>query len=316
MRKNIARLILLLIIILIGSGTALAFFGKEPASINFLEKEKTITVDDDGMKVQLVSRSNSVGELLEETGTVLGKNDSVSPNQDSPLLPGMNIFLKRAKNIEITADNKEIETWTYRKDIPEALRENGIVLGRLDKTDPEKGTIIKDGLQIEVVRINEEERTVIEDIDFDTVVKKDSELGWREKKVKQKGEKGKKEVRYKITYKNGEEISRQILGKEIVQEPTDEIVIQGTYVKIGKSHKGQGTWYAFKGGLYAASPWLPIGSYAKVTNRANGKSVIVEINDRGPFGDGRIIDLDKPAFQKIASLGTGVIDVKVEEILN
>ena len=59
-----------------------------------------------------------------------------------------------------------------------------------------------------------------------------------------------------------------------------------------------------------------MGSYAKVTNTANGKSVIVQINDRGPFGPGRIIDLDKVAFAKIASIGAGVIGVKVEEVLN
>ena len=59
-----------------------------------------------------------------------------------------------------------------------------------------------------------------------------------------------------------------------------------------------------------------MGSYVKVTNTANGKSVIVKINDRGPFGAGRIIDLDKVAFQEIASLGQGVINVKMEEITN
>jgi rare lipoprotein A len=59
-----------------------------------------------------------------------------------------------------------------------------------------------------------------------------------------------------------------------------------------------------------------MGSYVKVTNTANGKSVIVKINDRGPFGGGRIIDLDKVAFQEIASLGQGVAQVKMEEITN
>jgi rare lipoprotein A len=68
--------------------------------------------------------------------------------------------------------------------------------------------------------------------------------------------------------------------------------------------------------MSAANPWLPIGSYVKVTNEANGKSVIVRINDRGPFVPGRIVDLDKVAFQKIASLGAGVISVKMEEVAN
>jgi rare lipoprotein A (peptidoglycan hydrolase) len=42
----------------------------------------------------------------------------------------------------------------------------------------------------------------------------------------------------------------------------------------------------------------------------------VQVNDSGPYGKGRIIDLNKKAFQKIADIGTGVINVKVEEILN
>jgi rare lipoprotein A len=77
-----------------------------------------------------------------------------------------------------------------------------------------------------------------------------------------------------------------------------------------------GTWYSYTGKRAAASLSLPLGSYARVTNPANGKSVIVVINDRGPYGKGRIIDLDKVAFEEIASLGAGVIDVKVEPVLN
>ena len=67
---------------------------------------------------------------------------------------------------------------------------------------------------------------------------------------------------------------------------------------------------------FAASTTLAKGSYAKVINVANQKSVIVQINDYGPQGKGRIIDLDKKAFAQIASLGAGVIKVKVAPILN
>jgi len=186
----------------------------------------------------------------------------------------------------------------------------------LDKTTPEVNSIIQNNANITVTRINIEEITQKEDIDFKIITKTDNKMGWRDKEVETPGEKGTKEVRYRVTYKNNKEISREIISKTITQEPQPQTEIHGTFVKIGKKHTGQGTWYAFKGGLYAASPWLPMGSFAKVTNNANGKSVIVEINDRGPFGDGRIIDLDKVAFGKIASLGAGVIDVKVEEILN
>ena len=112
------------------------------------------------------------------------------------------------------------------------------------------------------------------------------------------------------------EVSRVILEKSITKESIPQIETHGTYMKLGGAAKGQGTWYSYMGGLFAASTTIPKGSYAKVTNTANGKSVVVQINDYGPQGKGRVIDLDKVAFTKIASLGAGVIGVKVEQILN
>lgn len=80
---------------------------------------------------------------------------------------------------------------------------------------------------------------------------------------------------------------------------------------------GKASWYAYKGGLYAASPDFKKGSVLKVINLDNGKSVNVTINDFGPERDkfpDRVIDLDKLAFQEIASLGAGVVRVKIEPL--
>jgi rare lipoprotein A len=64
--------------------------------------------------------------------------------------------------------------------------------------------------------------------------------------------------------------------------------------------------------LTAAHKTLAFNTRVRVTNPANGKSVVVRINDRGPYIDGRCIDLSRAAFQAIASLGLGAIDVKYE----
>jgi peptidoglycan lytic transglycosylase len=64
----------------------------------------------------------------------------------------------------------------------------------------------------------------------------------------------------------------------------------------------------------AAHKTLPLGSKVKVTNLKNGKSVIVKINDRGPYVKGRIIDLTWAAFHAIASTNSGVINVSIEVI--
>ncbi|OHC62946.1 MAG: hypothetical protein A2045_15665 [Rhodocyclales bacterium GWA2_65_20] len=68
-------------------------------------------------------------------------------------------------------------------------------------------------------------------------------------------------------------------------------------------------------GMTAAHPTLPIPSYVRVTNPANGKSVVVRINDRGPFHAGRLIDLSYTAAWKLGYVGNGSTLVEVASIL-
>lgn len=62
----------------------------------------------------------------------------------------------------------------------------------------------------------------------------------------------------------------------------------------------------------AAHMTLPFGSMVRVTNLANGRSVVVKVNDRGAFKNERIIDLSKSAFSSIGNIRDGIIKVKVE----
>ncbi len=62
----------------------------------------------------------------------------------------------------------------------------------------------------------------------------------------------------------------------------------------------------------AAHKRLPFGSKVKVTNLSNNKSIVVRINDRGPFVRGRIIDLSRSAFAKIGDTKLGVIEVEIK----
>ncbi|MEA5538808.1 septal ring lytic transglycosylase RlpA family protein [Limnoraphis robusta Tam1] len=64
--------------------------------------------------------------------------------------------------------------------------------------------------------------------------------------------------------------------------------------------------------LTAAHPSLPFGTTVRVTNTENGRSVVVRINDRGPFTGGRIIDLSVAAAQEIDMINSGVAPVQVE----
>jgi len=64
--------------------------------------------------------------------------------------------------------------------------------------------------------------------------------------------------------------------------------------------------------LTAAHKSLPFGTRVRVTNLRNGRSVVVRINDRGPYVRGRIIDLSKRAASAISMTGAGIVPVSVE----
>ncbi len=86
----------------------------------------------------------------------------------------------------------------------------------------------------------------------------------------------------------------------------------------GKKFHGQRTSSGEKYDMYlmtAAHPTLPIPSYARVTNVATQKSVVVRINDRGPFLHKRLIDLSYVAAHKLGIIGSGSSEVEVESIV-
>ena len=66
--------------------------------------------------------------------------------------------------------------------------------------------------------------------------------------------------------------------------------------------------------LTAAHPTLPIPSYARVTNLSNGKSLIVRVNDRGPYHGNRLIDVSNKAAELLEFKGNGVARVRVEYV--
>jgi hypothetical protein len=281
------------------------------------EERKIATIIVDGFPIAYEGGSwGTVGDLIEASGEDVREGDEIFPSRDTVLSSGMKIAVSREKRIRIAADGEEQSVATTVRTVGEVLDEAGIELREDDIVEPSPTALLDRETDVSVIRVEIREETVEKPIPFETVEKQDDDMGWRERVVKQAGENGTREYRYRVSYHDGEEVARKLLGSEVTKEPTDEIVVQGTYVKTGKSHAGAASWYAHTGTMAAANPWLPMGSYVRVTNRANGKSVIVKINDRGPFVPGRIIDLDKVAFQEIASIGAGVIDVKMEEIVN
>lgn len=114
---------------------------------------------------------------------------------------------------------------------------------------------------------------------------------------------------------------------------TKDYVVHGRRYHVLKDHKGyakvgKASWYGskFHGentstqerysyyGMTAASKDLPLPCHAKVTNLDNGKEIIVRVNDRGPFVNGRVIDLSYAGAKKLGFASAGTAKVKVEAI--
>ena len=104
------------------------------------------------------------------------------------------------------------------------------------------------------------------------------------------------------------------------------IFISFLLFQTGFAETGYASWYGGKfhgrptasGEIFdtnkmtAAHKTLPFGTMVRVTNRTNRKTAVVRINDRGPFVEGRIIDLSRAAAKKLGILETGVAPVQIE----
>jgi rare lipoprotein A len=103
-----------------------------------------------------------------------------------------------------------------------------------------------------------------------------------------------------------------------------ETEVQPETIKVLSTQIGEASWYGHEGGpltatgerynprsLSAAHRRLPFGSKVQVTNLRNNRSVVVRINDRGPYTGGRIIDLSAAAAEKVGIKGVGQVRLDV-----
>ena len=111
----------------------------------------------------------------------------------------------------------------------------------------------------------------------------------------------------------------EVLGQRYTPLAADNAVTEtGLASWYGRKFHGRPT---ASGELYdmyastAAHRTMPIPSYARVTNLGNGRSVVVRVNDRGPFLRGRVIDLSYAAAHKLGYINSGSAEVEVEQIL-
>lgn len=124
----------------------------------------------------------------------------------------------------------------------------------------------------------------------------------------------------------------QLPEKSASGNPSSYVVFGRRYYVLDNAYgfveRGTASWYGRKfhgrktssGETYnmhamtAAHKTLPLPSYVRVENLANGRSAVVKVNDRGPFVDDRIIDLSYAAAQKLGVIGPGTAQVEISVV--
>ena len=256
----------------------------------------------------------TVDEVLKEL-SVVSRGALIAPAPSTPVDPGDEIVVAQSVGATVVFDGKTQPVRTNVLTAGGLLRQLGVVLGPYDRVEPSILAYPSEGSTIKVVRVNQAVEKLHSKVGFKRQTEQSDKLELGIRKVSKPGVEGIRESSYRILYEDGKVKSRTFLGAKTLKEPSPEVTLVGTNRPTLKaaSHNqaGKASWY-HQPGLMAAHRTLPFGTVVRVTNVANGKQVTVTIRDRGPYIDGRVIDLSDTAFNQLSPTSRGVLNVKVE----
>jgi uncharacterized protein YabE (DUF348 family) len=206
---------------------------------------------------------------------------------------------------------KEHDVLTNADTVKELLSAMGINPDGSDRVLPSPSTPLHPGIGVRFTDIQYRTREMRVPIPHTTTTTYSETLAPGQVRTVGDGVDGVMLETFRMKVVNGDVVSRRLLSRSVISQAVPARRVLGLRNRTTGTQVGQASWYEAPGsGFTAAHPSLPFGTVLTVTNLANGKSVRVVINDRGPFG-GRIIDLSPEAFSAIATLGQGVCEVRL-----
>lgn len=200
-----------------------------------ISRHVTVSVISDDQNVSVELTGGTVADALEQAGVSVKKKDYVNHDLDAFLTDGMEICVVRRLGITLVADGKTLDCLTVQGDVQSFLEEQKVALGKHDRVEPKLTDELKDGSKVVVKRVKIKEETRMEAIAYDTKCTYSSSMAAGTKKVTRSGVPGEKKVTYQVTYVDGKEESREKVGEEVVKKSVDQVIVQGTKKKSGKT---------------------------------------------------------------------------------
>lgn len=163
---------------------------------------------------------------------------------------------EKTVTVTVSADGNVMELMTAQTTVKDVLKNHKIDLGKHDIVTPERDTVVKNGMEITVQRVEYRKKTETVEIPYKSETKGVDTLPQGTSKVVTKGENGQDKVTYKIKYVDGEEVSREEVARETVKAPVTEVIEKstiGTIQGVEYSRKFVVRAYSYTGGGRTAS---------------------------------------------------------------
>lgn len=144
-----------------------------------------------------------------------------------PFLMVLLVACSQSRVVIIRADGKSQVVETEVQTVREVLEDAGVTFGDLDRVEPDLWESVEEGMEIRVIRVQEEREIEVQKVPFERRVIKDEALETGESRLMQKGAEGEEEVAYLVTYEDGEEVARKVVARRVVLEPVPEVKLVG-----------------------------------------------------------------------------------------
>lgn len=189
--------------------------------------ERQVRIEADGRSIEIVTRSWTVKEALEEAGIQVEPEDLVVPEPASPITPGLVISVTRAVPISVEADGQQKTVKVPVPTVAQVLAAAGLTLGPLDRVETNLvGS--EEHLYLKVFRVTQEVEVRSEPIPFKIERQADSRLARGVEKVVREGKPGLRYLKYRVIKENGKEVKRELLDTWVGIQPQSKIIAYGT----------------------------------------------------------------------------------------
>lgn len=175
--------------------------------------------------------NSSVGEILEKQDVVVNDTDKLNVDINSNIDDSSDIVITRGKEITIVANGVEQNAVVTKADAVDALVEAGHIPGESDEIKVDNGSDLKDSDKIELITVSDVQEVQNEDIENGVDYINDDTLDEGQTKVIDEGQTGRREIVSNVTYRSGEEASREIISDNVTVEARNKVIAVGTKKK-------------------------------------------------------------------------------------